>query len=208
MSAARPNTCPPISATTLTELLEATRGLARNVSYLGGERETRSVSFGQLHERALAILHRLQRLGARPGDKLILFLSANEPFIDAFWAALLGGIIAVPIAPGISDEHRHKLLRIARKLRAPYIYTERRLLERVGGLATAPEDLAAFESLRARAFLVDELEELGRSGKLYRARPTDVAFIQFSSGSTSEPKGVVLTHANLLANIRGIRESS
>src|SRR5580692_67288 len=135
MSAARPNTCPTISATTLTELLEANRGLARNVSYLGGERETRSVAFGELYERALAILHRLQRLGARPGDKLILFLSSNEPFIDAFWAALLGGIIAVPVAPGISDEHRHKLLRIARKLGAPFIYTEQRLLERLGSLA-------------------------------------------------------------------------
>ncbi|MGO9595175.1 MAG: AMP-binding protein [Steroidobacteraceae bacterium] len=194
------------TATTLIELLEANRSAARSLTYLEGERETRSVALSELYERALAILHRLQRLGARPGDKLILFLSSNEPFIDAFWAALLGGIIAVPVAPGISDEHRYKLLRIARKLHAPYIYTEQRLLERVGSLATGHEDLATLESLRARAFLVDELDELGRSGKLYRARPADVAFIQFSSGSTSEPKGVVLTHANLLANTRGATE--
>src|SRR3984885_15192124 len=206
MSAARPNTCPPISATTLTQLLEANRGLARNVSYLGGERETRSVAFGELHERALAIPHRLQRLGARPGDKLILLLSDNEPFIDAFWAALLGGIVAVPVAPGISDEHRHKLLRIAAKLKSPYIYTEQRLLERVGASAQDATERATLEALRARAFLVDELDQLGRAGKLYRARASDVAFIQFSSGSTGDPKGVVLTHANLLANIRGVTE--
>jgi acyl-CoA synthetase (AMP-forming)/AMP-acid ligase II len=208
MNATTLNTSTPISASTLTELLQANRGVARNLTYLEGERETRSVSFGELYERALAILHRLQRLGARPGDKLILFLSGNEPFIDAFWAALLGGIIAVPVAPGISDEHRHKLLRIARKLQAPYIYTERRLLERVAALATEPGDLATLQALRARAFLVDELEQLGRSGKLHRARAADVAFIQFSSGSTSEPKGVVLTHANLLANIRGATEAA
>jgi acyl-CoA synthetase (AMP-forming)/AMP-acid ligase II len=194
------------AATTLTALLEANGGAAGSLTYLEGEHQTRTVAFGELYERALAILHRLQRLGARPGDKLILFLSSNEPFIDAFWAALLGGIIAVPVAPGISDEHRHKLLRIARKLHAPYVYTEQRLLERVGGVATGHEDLATLESLRARAFLVDELDQLGRSGKLYRVRPADVAFIQFSSGSTSEPKGVVLTHANLLANIRGVTE--
>jgi iturin family lipopeptide synthetase A len=121
------------AADTLNAVLEANRGAARSVTYLEGERETRAVAFGELYERALGILHRLQRLGARPGDKLILFLSSNEPFIDAFWAALLGGIIAVPVAPGISDEHRHKLLRIARKLRAPYIYTEQRLLERLAG---------------------------------------------------------------------------
>jgi acyl-CoA synthetase (AMP-forming)/AMP-acid ligase II len=195
-----------ISASTLTELLEANRDAAGAITYLEGERDSRDVGFGELHKRALSILHRLQRLGARPGDTLILFLSGNEPFIDAFWAALLGGIIAVPVAPGISDEHRHKLLRIAAKLKTPYIYTEQRLLERVAATATEPQQLATLEALRARAFLVDELEQLGRSGKVHRARPADVAFIQFSSGSTGEPKGVVLTHANLMANIRGVSE--
>jgi acyl-CoA synthetase (AMP-forming)/AMP-acid ligase II len=194
----------PISASTLTELLEANREAAGAITYLEGEREARSVGFGELYQRALAILHRLQRLGARPGDKLILFLSGNEPFIDAFWAALLGGIIAVPVAPGISDEHRRKLLRIAARLKTPYIYTEQRLLERVAATASGAQELATLEALRARAFLVDELDQLGRGGKIHRARPGDVAFIQFSSGSTGEPKGVVLTHANLLANIRGV----
>jgi acyl-CoA synthetase (AMP-forming)/AMP-acid ligase II len=194
------------AAATLTALLEAHRSTGRCLTYLEGERDSRTVAYGQLYERALGILYRLQRLGARPGDKLILLLSANEPFIDAFWAALLGGIIPVPVAPGISDEHRLKLLRIARKLQSPYIYTEQRLLERIGGFAAEHQHGATYEALRARAFLVDELTELGRSGKPHRARSTDVAFIQFSSGSTSEPKGVVLTHANLLANIRGVAE--
>jgi len=193
-----------MNATTLTALMEANRGAARSVTYLEGERDVRPVAYGALYERALGILYRLQGLGARPGDKLILLLSHNEPFIDAFWAAVLGGIIPVPVAPGISDEHRHKLLRIARKLKDPYIYTEQRLLERIGSFAGAHEQSELFESLRKRAFLVDELDALGRSGKPYRARPEDVAFIQFSSGSTSSPKGVVLTHANLMADIRGV----
>jgi acyl-CoA synthetase (AMP-forming)/AMP-acid ligase II len=208
MNATKPNTPAAITATTLTELLEANRSAARSITYLEGERDTRSVAYGELYQRALAILHRLQRLGARPGDHLILFLSGNEPFIDAFWAALLGGIIAVPVAPGISDEHRHKLLRIAAKLGAPFIYTEQRLLERLAATAAGPEQQATLAGLRARAFLVDELDQLGRAGKQHRARAGDVAFIQFSSGSTGTPKGVVLTHANLLANIRGVSEAA
>jgi acyl-CoA synthetase (AMP-forming)/AMP-acid ligase II len=208
MNAIHPKTAAAITATTLTELLEANRSAARSITYLEGERESRSVAYGELYERALAILHRLQRLGARPGDHLLLFLSGNEPFIDAFWAALLGGIIAVPVAPGISDEHRHKLLRIAAKLGAPFIYTEQRLLERLAATATGPEQQATLAGLRARAFLVDELDQLGRAGKQHRARAGDVAFIQFSSGSTGTPKGVVLTHANLLANIRGVSEAA
>jgi acyl-CoA synthetase (AMP-forming)/AMP-acid ligase II len=153
MNATTPNTAVAITAATLTELLEANRSAARSITYLEGERESRSVAYGELYERALAILHRLQRLGARPGDHLILFLSGNEPFIDAFWAALLGGIIAVPVAPGISDEHRHKLLRIAAKLGAPFIYTEQRLLERLAATASAPDQQATLAALRPRAFL-------------------------------------------------------
>ncbi len=101
----------------------------------GRERRARSVSFAELYERALGILYHLQKLGARRGDKLILFLGNNEQFIDAFWAAMLGGIVPVPVALGISDEHRHKLLRIARKLGKPFLYTDRRSLERIGAFA-------------------------------------------------------------------------
>jgi acyl-CoA synthetase (AMP-forming)/AMP-acid ligase II len=193
-----------MNSITLTALMEANRGADCSVVYLEGEGDARPVAYAALYERALGILHHLQELGARPGDRLILLLSANEPFVDAFWAAVLGGIVPVPVAPGISDEHRRKLLRIARQLGAPFIYTERRLLERIGSFAAAHEATDLFDSLRARAFLVDELESIGRSGKLHRARPEDPAFIQFSSGSTSSPKGVVLTHENLIANIHGI----
>ena len=65
-----------------------------------------------------------------------------------------------------------------------------------------------FEGLRSRAFLVETLDDISRAGELHRAQPGDTAFIQFSSGSTSEPKGVVLTHANILANSRGVTEAA
>ena len=197
-----------IRAPTLTALMEANRTTSGQLTYLEGEREAYAVSFAGLYERALGILYRLQRLGLKPGDKLILFLSTNEPFIDAFWAAILGGIIPVPVAPGLSDEHRHKLLRIARKLGAPYLYSERRLLERIASFAAEHGQQAEFEALRNRVFLVDELDTLSRTGKPYRAAPSDIAFIQFSSGSTSEPKGVVLTHANLMANVCGSSDAA
>jgi len=192
--------------TTLTEVLEQNRAFPRSITYVEGENETRSVSSEELYERALGILWHLQRLGARRGDKLILFLGNNEQFVDVFWAAILGGLVPVPVAIGISDEHRHKLLRIARRLGSPFLYTERRSLERIGAFATQAGESQLFEALRARTFLVDDLDDISRAGDIQRVRPEDVAFIQFSSGSTSEPKGVVLTHGNILANWRGSRE--
>jgi len=197
-----------LKPTTLTELFESNRNVAKSVTYLEGENDSRDVSYGELHERALGILYHLQRIGAKRGDKLILFLGNNEQFIDAFWAAIIGGIIPVPIALGISDEHRHKLLRVARKLGNPFIYTERRSLDRIGTFAAQHGAAELYQGLRSRAFLVDDLDDISRPGKIYEAKPDDTAFIQFSSGSTSEPKGVVLTHSNVIANCNGVSQAA
>ncbi|HTY50841.1 MAG TPA: AMP-binding protein, partial [Steroidobacteraceae bacterium] len=153
-----------LNAATLTELIEANRQVNRSITYLEGENEERSLRFAELYERALGILHHLQKLGAKRGDRLILLLGSNEPFIDAFWAAVLGGIVPVPVAQGISDEHRHKLLRIARKLGDPFIYTERKALERIGAFAENAGEAATFGKLKARAFLVDDLADVSRAG--------------------------------------------
>jgi acyl-CoA synthetase (AMP-forming)/AMP-acid ligase II/aryl carrier-like protein len=198
-----------MQARTLNELMAQNRSADRAIVYHSGESESRRVTYGELHERALGILFRLQQLGAKPGDKLILLLNNNEQFIDAFWGAVLGGIIPVPIAIGISDEHRHKLLRIARKLGTPFIYSDRKTLERIGQFAsqsTEAADAGTFAQLRGRAFVVEDLNDLSRQGTPHTAKPEDTAFIQFSSGSTSDPKGVVLTHANLISHGHAVTE--
>jgi len=188
---------------TLVDLLEKNRDADRAVTFIDGENAERSVSFADGHRRALGILHALQAMGAERGDKMLIFLNNNEQFLDAFWAALCGGIVPVPLAVGISDEHRHKLLRVARKLGKPLLYTDAKNLERLAALAREVGETALFEELKSRAFLVESVTDVSRPGKVYRPTPEDLAFIQFSSGSTSEPKGVMLTHGNLMAHIEG-----
>ena len=197
--------------TTLLDMLESNRGVDRAVTYVDGENSERRVPYADVYARALGILHHLQAMGAQRGDKMIVFLNNNEQFLDGFWAAVCGGIVPVPLAVGISDEHRHKLLRVARALAGPgslpgnrtLLYTDSKNLERLQALAVQVGETALFDDLKSRSFLVESITDISRPGKLYRPTPDDLAFIQFSSGSTSEPKGVMLTHGNLIANTQG-----
>jgi len=191
------------SHTTLVDILESNRSVDRSVTYVEGENAERRVPYKDVYARALGILHLLQAAGARRGDKMIIFLNNNEQFMDGFWAAICGGIVPVPLAVGISDEHRHKLLKVARKLGDPMLYTDAKSLERLQSLALREGESELFGKMKSRAFLVESITDIAKPAKLLRPKPEDIAFIQFSSGSTSEPKGVMLTHGNLVANTQG-----
>jgi len=192
--------------TSLVEVLETNRSANCAVTYLDGENSERRVSFGEIYTRALGILHHLQAMGARRGDKMIIFLNNNEQFLDGFWAAVLGGIVPVPLAVGISDEHRHKLLRVARKLGSPLLYTDAKNLQRLDALANEVGEQALFGEIKARTFLVESITDISRPGAVHHPAANDLAFIQFSSGSTSEPKGVMLTHGNIIAHTAGAKD--
>jgi len=193
---------------TLPEMLDHRSRGPLAIGYLEGEHVEKTLRLADLRRRALGILHHLQRIGAEPGDLLILHVASNEQFLDAYWACLYGGIVPVPVAVGISDEHKHKLLRIARQLGNPLLYTDRKLRDRLAAFAAAQGDSATWATLERRSFLIDQLDDISREGVPARVTPEQTAFIQFSSGSTSEPKGVVLTHANLLANAEGARQAA
>jgi len=195
-----------VSYETLLDVLERNRDIDRSICYLRAGAVERKLPYWVLHERALGILYHLQLLGLRPGDRMILFLDDNEQFIDAFWAATAGNFVAVPLSVGINDEHRLKLLRVARKLGRPWLYTTAKNLTRLETLARRTDETALFAELESRSFLAESLTDVSRPGKIHPARPDDLALIQFSSGSTMEPKGVMLSHRNLIANTRDVLE--
>ena len=145
----------------------------------------------------------LQALGLKRGDRVALILPQSEDFVLCFFGAIRAGIIPVPIYPplglgqlqGYLDNTRH----IVGKSGARALVTTsqiKRLLGTVQAAFPALEDVVAVEGIR------ESLEAL-RPEKIGM---DDIAFLQFTSGSTSRPKGVSITHANLAANIRCIME--
>jgi fatty-acyl-CoA synthase len=145
----------------------------------------------------------LQALGLRKGDRVALILPNNDDFVLCFLGAIRAGIVPVPIYPPMAlgalqaylDNTRH----IVAKSGARALVTTakiKRLLGTVQSACPALEQVVAIEGIR------ESTEPL----KAEKITLEDTAFLQFTSGSTSRPKGVTLTHGNLAANIKCIME--
>ncbi|MEQ8206506.1 MAG: AMP-binding protein, partial [Woeseia sp.] len=188
---------------TLSEMLLARRASAQRLNFIDSDNPEHSVSFNELVDSALGCLKSLQDRGFGAGDELVIFTDSNEQFLIAFWAAILGGLIPVPVAVGISDEHRMKLFKILRQLRNPSIFSNDKLLERLQTFASDQQLDDVVTLLAGRSVSSDTLNYSGE-GAVHTPAADDLAFIQYSSGSTSDPKGVCLTHRNLCSNTRDI----
>jgi fatty-acyl-CoA synthase len=167
----------------------------------GEEASEASYSFAAIERESARFGAALQALGMRKGDRVALILPANDDFILCFLGCIRAGIIPVPIYPPMAlgqlqtylDNTRH----IVAKSGARSLVTTskiKRLLGTVQSSCPALEDVVAVEGIR-------ESNETLRQEKITLE---DTAFLQFTSGSTSRPKGVTLTHENLAANIECI----
>ncbi|RPI51910.1 MAG: hypothetical protein EHM55_17795 [Acidobacteria bacterium] len=145
----------------------------------------RSHSYVEVGRGARGFSSRLAVASVRKGDKVV-FWSENRPeWIVAFWGCLLGGVIVVPIDYRASPEF---LARIAKRVAARLIL--------VGEDVPPPP-----EGLDIPVWRLHELEWRDGAPPAVAVGHDDVAEIIFTSGATGEPKGVVITHRNVLANI-------
>ncbi len=175
----------------------------RGIVFINGSQEEEFLAYAELYHRALNILYDLQNLGLEPGDELIFQISDHRSFLLVFWACLMGKIIPVPVSVGTNDEHRLKLMNILKTCRNPYLIITRKNRERLEFFMTEKNLANIFQGMNRGTILLEDLNGTGRGEVLY-PHESDIAYIQFSSGSTGEAKGVMLTHKNLLTNISAI----
>lgn len=193
---------------TLPAALDELSGLDRKIRLINRSGEESSISFAELRQRALSLLHHFQTRGITAGDEMMLVVNRNDAFLDAYWACLYGGIVPVPLAPGIADEQKRKVFRVAGTLRRSCLFTEHALVGRLVEFAGETGFGDIWRALRPRTIVAEDVGAEAQTGEPAPCDTDETAFIQFSSGSTSDPKGVVLSHGNLLSNIRDMIDTA
>ncbi len=164
-----------------------------------------ALTYADLKRGGDAVAQGLVAADLVPGESVALMLPTGRDYFEAFLGILLAGGVPVPIyppgRPSQIEEHLRRHAQILSNARATM-------------LLTVPEARAVARLLRSSVETMRHVTtptDLARSGgheSMPRARPDDTALIQYTSGSTGDPKGVVLSHANVLANIRAMGQAA
>jgi acyl-CoA synthetase (AMP-forming)/AMP-acid ligase II len=155
-------------------------------------------SYAELWQAARAAASRLQRAGVRPGDAVLLAIPNEAGFFHAFFGTLIAGGIAVPVFPRSAPE---RLAALARLAGASAL---------VMSAAMPADALGRLRKLSARdGWVCLSLADLERDGTPAPVPddPERPCYIQYTSGSTADPRGVVITHRSLVANIAQMTEA-
>jgi len=193
----------PSSADTLVDVLywHAERTPDRVHIYLREDGTETPLRYGELLTGAQRVGAGLRALGIRRGDTVALMLRTEAAFFPAFLGTLTAGAVPVPIYPPFRPDQIEE-----------YAHRQRAILRNAGArvLVTFADALRVAKLLRAlvpsleHITTIEGLGEAATADLPTRRRSDDPALIQYTSGSTGDPKGVLLSHANLLANIRAI----
>jgi amino acid adenylation domain-containing protein len=162
-----------------------------------GETESGRLSYAGLDRRARAIAAGLQAMHMS-GERALLLYPQGLAYIEAFFGCLYAGVIAVPAYPP-TRQHMQRLHGIMRDAAPALILTTRELLSKLQN--SLPEHDGSW-------LATDTLNDGDtRNWEHMPLDANDLAFLQYTSGSTGDPKGVMVSHGNLLANQEAIKQS-
>ncbi len=163
---------------------------------------TVTMSYGDLLEAAREVAAGLRGFGIEPGQCVALMLPTGLEFFHSFYGILLAGAVPVPIypptRPGQIEDHLRRQAGILQNCEAVVLisFDAARMVARIlSGLVPTLREVTTPEELRKASASVASAED-------HHGRSSDIALLQYTSGSTGNPKGVTLDHSNLLANIR------
>ncbi len=202
--AALPEIAEPVAASTLIEALEhhvRRHGERAHIALWSSDEAEQPITYAELDRGARAVAGGLLRGGLQKGERVALMLPTEAGFFAGFFGVLYAGGVPVPIYPPFRrsqvEDHLRRQAGILRNAEACLLITNEEI-RNVGQI------LFGLASSLRRIELISELEHSEAIAEPLPADADTIALIQYTSGSTGDPKGVVLCHANLLANIRAM----
>jgi len=181
-----------MSRTSLLSVLDDFARYGRDVAVVQERGYRRGIwTYGQLRQGALRVAALLASRGIAPGDRVLLLGKSSAEWLAAFWGILARRAVAVPLDPSSTPDFVASVLRDA-KVR--FAFADRALLPQLSACQTTILD-------ELNAAIAGFSEDEGRAACDNALTRDTVAEILFTSGTTAEPRGVVLTHGNFLANL-------
>ncbi|MFT7534304.1 MAG: acyl-CoA synthetase (AMP-forming)/AMP-acid ligase II [Hyphomicrobiaceae bacterium] len=173
-------------------------------SYLAdGEHESQSLTYGQLDRAAHSMAEKLLAI-AKPGDRALLISAPGLEFLVGFFGCAYAGLVGVPVpAPHSTrpERSRGRLLAIATDAQPTCIIASIAEVQRL----TTPGTRSALEQWPCVVADIDASTDSVQKTAPAAVDANDLAFLQYTSGSTAEPRGVMVTHRNLMHNLECIR---
>jgi acyl-CoA synthetase (AMP-forming)/AMP-acid ligase II len=170
----------------------------KGIGFAQADGSIKFTTYQELLFQAKSLMASLQAKGMVPGDKVMIVMTKNEEIILMLWTCFLSGYVPTILQPPVSfsefNQPTHKIENVYRTLDNPKIILSSELLK---GFQS---DIIPSESL----IDVETLTPEHPAPEIYQPEETDLAFIQVSSGSTGDPKGIMLTHRNILTNLAAI----
>jgi acyl-CoA synthetase (AMP-forming)/AMP-acid ligase II len=186
---------------TLIEMLNAAAQSELGLVFVDRKERDREVTYAHIRERALSVAADLAGRGVRKGDRVALVLPTCPEFVECFFGVLCAGAIPVPLYPplrlGKLDEFHRRTTAMLKAVDATMVVTDERIRRFLGvAVADSAPRLGCVTASSLGGPMADAVE----------VTPDDIAVIQFSSGTTNDPKPVALSHANLLSNLASLAQ--
>jgi fatty-acyl-CoA synthase len=192
----------PIARTVNEALLAAAHHRDRGLTFRAADGRERHLPYDDVRDEALSRARRFLGQGLRKGDRVAFIVPDGEEFVLSFLGALWAGVVPVPVAPphalGRLDAYLEATARILAAAEPSMLLTCRSLQPLLWSLVGRPPTLRVLVTTQA----LRDAPSVPLA--LDAAKPDDVALLQFTSGSTETPRGVIVTHRNIVENCSAV----
>lgn len=189
------------SITNLCDVIENASMKKAGIIFINDNGSEKFMSYKNLYDKARGILYNMKKCGINKENEVIIQIEDNENFMSIFWACILGGIIPVPLHVGINEEQKKQLFNVFKVLKNPKLITDKKIYNEM-------KDCIEKEKLKIditqKTIIIDDVINVTKFDEVYKPLAQDIAYVQFSSGSTGSPKGITITHENVISNIKAI----